>query len=210
MPKSPVPFRSKFPIGAETIHARLQEIGRDIMEDLEEHSSDGMIRLTVVPILTGALIFAADLIRCFKNKAGVAHPSLDCHIQFMLASSWPNSQTHQDVVSLSDPGRLNRKIIEDCDVLIVDDIHDSGHTLQDVKKMLGTMKPRRILTAVLLDKVDNHPPTEQADFRVFAIPNLWVVGYGLDQDGLYRNLPFVDVLDQGSNRPQTFSPLKMR
>ena len=86
--------------------------------------------------------------------------------------------------------------IKDRDVLLIDDIFDTGKTLVQVTKRLKDMGPKSIKTAVFLNKLGQSTVTEVPDFVVFEIPNEFVVGYGLDYQDLYRNMPFVGVLEE--------------
>ena len=80
------------------------------------------------------------------------------------------------------------------DIILVDDIFDTGKTINAVKKALKTQGAKSVTTVTLLDKVGSHPKTLKPDYSCFKIPTCWVVGYGLDTDGMMRNFPYVGVL----------------
>ena len=201
-----IPFREHFPIGKDAIHERLVIIGRQIMDDLEREAgfdANGIIHLTVVTALKGGFVFAADLMRAFADHDGVPHLNLDCRVEFVRASSRPDSVTKHNEVGLS-TSELSPAAIEGCNVLIADDILDSGDTLRAIKSRILAMKPRSLKTAVLFDKVSRHGAEIRADYVAFEIPDKWVIGYGLDENGLFRNLPIVDILNPETGRPQSW------
>ncbi|MCK4342337.1 MAG: hypoxanthine phosphoribosyltransferase [Phycisphaerae bacterium] len=138
--------------------------------------------LTLVPILSGSIIFLADLIRQLPLKMKIA---------LVQVSTYPGSatlpQTPKTVLELS--GEVSGR-----NVLIVDDILDSGRTLRRVQGMLRERGAKSIRTAVLLRKPAKAPPDVVVDFVGFDIDDLFVVGYGLDYDDHYRNYPHVAVL----------------
>jgi hypoxanthine phosphoribosyltransferase len=90
---------------------------------------------------------------------------------------------------------LQRLDIQDRDVLLIDDIFDTGKTLLEVSKRLEDLRPRSLKTAVFLNKQGTSQVQVKPDYSVFDIPNKFVVGYGLDYDDYYRNLPYVAVLE---------------
>jgi hypoxanthine phosphoribosyltransferase len=137
--------------------------------------------LVVVAVLNGTVLFLADLIR---------HLTLPLRLDFMGVSSYGEGVT---------PGRLVftkelRLDVRGRDVLLVDDILDTGRTLARVKGILESLRPRCLKTCVLLEKEVRRSEPVKADYVGFLIPNLFVVGYGLDYAERYRNLPFIGVL----------------
>ena len=138
--------------------------------------------LTIVPILTGAMIFAADLIR------GI---DLPLRINLMTVSSYPGKSLRSQGTSV-----LQQQLsdVKGRDVLVIDDILDSGQTLATVTEVLSELEAKSVKTCVLLHKQLDVPPKVQADYVGFEIPDAFVVGYGLDYDNLYRNLPYIAVL----------------
>jgi len=161
-----------------------QQIGLGIdrlASQLKAHYGDQPI--TVVAIMTGSLVMLADLIRRLEMPV--------C-ISLIRASSYRGGTQSGDLL-IQDNMMLD---IKDRDVLLIDDIFDTGKTLVQVTKRLTAMKPKSIRTAVFLNKLGQSVVTEVPDFVVFEIPNEFVVGYGLDYQDLYRNLPFVAVLEE--------------
>jgi len=139
-------------------------------------------RLLVVPILKGSFVFAADLLRAFYRSG--LRPEVD----FMMLSSY-----RQAVVS---SGRIEvlRDIQTDVrgrDVLIIDDILESGRTLAFAKDLLAARGASQVMTAVLLDKGGHRAADIEADFKGFDCPDKFVIGYGMDMAHAFRELPFV-------------------
>jgi hypoxanthine phosphoribosyltransferase len=138
--------------------------------------------ITVVAIMTGSLVMLADLIRCLE---------MPLRISLIRASSYrggiSSGELHVE--------ELQRLDIQDRDVLLIDDIFDTGKTLLEVSKRLEDLRPRSLKTAVFLNKQGTSQVQLKPDYSVFDIPNKFVVGYGLDYDDYYRNLPYVAVLE---------------
>ena len=148
-----------------------------------EYGSSGDAVL-FVPVLDGALLFAADLIRRL---------SLPLQLAGLAASSYPGaSTTTSGQVELG----LFRADVRGRRVLLLDDILDTGHTLATVQEALRQRGALEVRSAVLLRKKRDEPPVVEADFVGFEVPDCFVIGYGLDHDGRYRELPDVRVLDQ--------------
>jgi len=137
--------------------------------------------MVVVSLLNGTVMFLADLIR---------HLSLPLRLDFIGVSSYGAGTESGDLVFTKEL-RLD---VRGRDVLLVDDILDTGRTVHRVLAKLGALKPRRIKTCVLLDKKARRIENVEADYIGFEIPDFFVVGYGLDFAERYRNLPFVGVL----------------
>ncbi len=137
--------------------------------------------LVVVSLLNGTVMFLADLIRSLN---------LPLRLDFMGVSSYGSGTVSRELVYTKEL-RLD---VRDRDVLLVDDILDTGKTLKSVMTKLQQLRPRQIRTCVLLDKAARRVEAVQADYVGFEIPDLFVVGYGLDYAERYRNLPFVGVL----------------
>ena len=139
--------------------------------------------LTIVAIMTGSLVMLADLIRRLEMPV--------C-ISLIQASSYRGGIKSGDLV-IQDQMMLN---IKDRDILLIDDIFDTGKTLVQVSQRLDALGPKTIRTAVFLNKLGQSVVAAVPDFVVFEIPNEFVVGYGLDYQDLYRNLPYVGVLEE--------------
>jgi len=145
-----------------------------------EHDFRGR-EVVVVALLNGTVLFLADLIR---------HLSLPLRLDFIGVSSYGAGTESGDLVFTKEL-RLD---VRGRDVLLVDDILDTGKTLSRVIPKLRALRPRRIKVCVLLDKPARRVVKVAADYVGFKIPNVFVVGYGLDYAEKYRNLPFVGVL----------------
>ena len=137
--------------------------------------------LVIVALLNGTVLFLADLIR---------HLNLPLRLDFIGVSSYGSGTTSGDLVFTKEL----RLEVRGRDVLVVDDILDTGRTLKRVLQKLRALRPRRVRTCVLLDKPSRRVERIQADYVGFEIPDVFVVGYGLDYAERYRNLPFVGVL----------------
>lgn len=162
-------------INRERIAARVEQLAGQIAATYQLR--DGIV---IVPVLTGALIFVSDLIR---------HLPMRAQIGMLLASSYVGTEGTQPRI-LHAP----EKLIRGRDVLIVDDILDSGRTLQLVVAELSRLQPASLRSCVLLRKPGKAPPGLTADFVGFDIEDAFVVGYGLDFNGYYRNWPDIAVL----------------
>ena len=162
-------------INESQLARRIHEMSKEI-----EHDFRGR-EMVVVALLNGTVMFLADLIR---------HLSLPLRLDFMGVSSYGLGTESGELVFTKEL-RLD---VRGRDVLLVDDILDTGKTLHKVLGKLRALKPRRIKTCVLLDKAARRVEPVQADYVGFEIPDFFVVGYGLDFAERYRNLPFVGVL----------------
>ena len=154
---------------------RVAALGREIERDYAGRE------LVIVSLLNGTVMFLGDLIR---------HISHSLRLDFMGVSSYGAGTESGELVYTKEL-RLD---VRGRDVMLLDDILDTGNTLFRVTKKLRLLKPRRIKTCVLLDKKARRVEKVEADYVGFEIPNSFVVGYGLDYAESYRNLPFVGVL----------------
>ena len=157
------------------IKRRVRELTAQIQRDFAGRD------LVVISLLTGTVMFLADLIR---------HLSLPLRLDFIGVSSYRDSTEARELIFTKEL-RLD---VHGRDVLLVDDILDTGKTLKQVLAKLRALKPRRIKICVLLEKKARREEKVRADYVGFQIPDLFVVGYGLDFAERYRNLPFVGVL----------------
>ena len=168
------------------IHRRLDDIAAQISNDYRERE------LTVVAVLHGSLMFVADLLRRIPLPL-----KLEC---LSVASYHGKAQTSGEVIfklataSPSNGGQITLPNVADRDILILDDILDSGHTLAAVRETLETAKPNSIRVCVLLSKKKQRAREVDADYVGFEIEDEFVVGYGLDFRERYRNLPYIGVL----------------
>ena len=143
----------------------------------------GQSPVTIVAVMTGSLVMLADLIRRL---------SMPVRVSLIQASSYRGGTTSGDLWIREDM-MLD---VADRDVLILDDIFDTGKTLQAVVQCVASMRPRSITTAVLLHKQGRQVVDLQPDYAAFHIPDEFVVGYGLDYQDLFRNLPFLAILEE--------------
>ena len=171
-------------ISQADIQQRVRELAAEISHDYAGKE------LTLVGVLKGAFIFLSDLAR---------HLEVSNTIEFMSVSSYGASTTTSgEVRVLLDL----RKSIEGKHVLIVEDIVDTGLTLHYLLELLATREPASLKTCALVRKKERHEVDIVADYLGFDIPNVWVVGYGLDYDELYRAFPYIGVIepDEGSSK----------
>lgn len=164
-------------ITAEEIDAKLAEMGAAITKDYEGRD------LLMIGILKGAFVVLADLAR---------HVRLPVETDFMAVSSYQGGTHSSGVVRILKD--LDQEI-EGRNVLIVEDIIDTGHTLKYLLRTLAVRKPATLSLASLLIKDDVERPEFDIQYEGFHIPNEFVVGYGLDYDEKYRNLPYIGVMD---------------
>lgn len=165
----------------ETIAKKVTELGRTIARDYAH------TRPLMVCVLKGSVVFYADLIRAIDTP-------LD--LDFIAVSSYGRGTTSGEVRMIKD---LDVSI-EERDVLIVEDILDTGLTLKYLTEMLRARGPASLKLCTLLDKPERRRAKVEADYRGFTIPNEFVVGYGLDYAEQYRNLPDIGIL-----KPEVYS-----
>lgn len=161
-------------IDADTIERKVAQLAREITA-----SYDPEDRLVVVGVLKGSFIFAADLCRQL---------GLDHSVDFIALSSYGSTAKATGNVRLIMDVREN---LADKHVLIVEDILDSGYTLDYLKRNFETRKPKSLKTIALLNKPDRREVEVELDFKGFDIPDVWVVGYGLDYAEKFRTLPYI-------------------
>ena len=138
-------------------------------------------KLTVVPVLKGSVIFFADLIRMLK---------VNCSVDFIAVSSYKGTASSGRVKMLMDL----RESPENKNILLIEDVVDSGYTLNYIQKNIVSRKAASLKTCVLLDKPHLRKVRVKVDYRGFVIPDKFVIGYGLDFNESYRNLPYIGVL----------------
>ena len=172
-------------IDRDAIDARLDELALTIAEDLQKETREGPGEITLVPILTGSIIFLADLIRRLP---------IPMQIRVMSVTSYPGTSTSSKGASIE---AALTKLPEDLSknhVVIIDDILDSGNTLRLVKQTIEQRNPISLRTCVLLRKTIPSAMSFEVDYVAFDIPDEFVVGYGLDYNDYYRNLPDIVTL----------------
>lgn len=168
-------------IPEERVRARVAELARTIERDYAGHED-----LVLVAVLKGAFIFLADLAR----HLGIPHS-----VEFIALSSYGRRGTHSGAVRLVMDVREN---IEARHVLVVEDIVDTGRTLAYLTELLKARAPASVRTCALVRKKDRHQVEVGIDYLGFDIPDVWVVGYGLDYAERYRTLPYIGVVDPGT------------
>ena len=161
----------------EELAARVSELGKRISADYNGEN------LLMVSVLKGSVVFMADLMRAID---------IPCAIDFMCVSSYGSGTKTSGVVNIIKD--LSVKNVDDYHLLIVEDILDSGKTQHYLKKVLQARNPKSIRLCTLLDKPERREADVKADYIGFTVPDEFVVGYGLDYDEKYRNLPYIGVL----------------
>jgi hypoxanthine phosphoribosyltransferase len=165
-------------IDQDQINSRVISLGRELANEYQDRP------LTIIGILTGSLVLLADLIRAID----VPH-----QIGLIQASSYRGKTTTPGVLE------VNLDFLPDItgrDVLLVDDIFDTGNTMQTVMAQIGSLQPLSLKSAVLLWKEEATEVDLTPDYHCFKIPDHFVVGYGLDFNNEYRHLPFIASLQQ--------------
>ena len=163
------------------------EIARRVSELAVEIAAKVPSDLEVIGVLKGSFVFLADLIRAL-DKAGRS-----CQVEFLRLSSYGNKQKATgDVVLIGGYPTIG----DDRPVLLVDDIVDTGNSITYAKKLLQANGTETILTCTLLDKPSRRETDIDVDFVGFTIPDLFVVGYGIDYAENYRSLPYLGEVDK--------------
>ncbi len=172
-------------IDGPTLQRRVSELGAEINADYQGHDD-----LLLICILRGGVPFLVDLSR---------HLTVPHMVDFMAVSSYGSGRRDSDG---------NVRVVYDLqtnimgkEVLLVEDIVDSGHTIASVLGMLETRQPLSLRVCALLDKAERREAVVPIHYRGFTIPNKFVFGYGLDLDEYYRNLPFIGVVDLEKYHP---------
>ena len=171
-----LPTPGRVLIDRERIAARVRELGAAVAADLAGSAGPGG-RVVLVPVLTGSIVFVADLIRQMPLKLSLG---------VVAVSSYPGAATR------SQGGGIRGDVPTDLGgkhVLVVDDILDSGRTLGLTRRLIEAQRPASLRICVLLRKDCRRAEDVPVDYAGFDIANVFVVGYGLDFDGFYRNLP---------------------
>lgn len=157
------------------INARIKELAKEIAKD---YAGEEII---MVCILRGSCIFFAELVKHIPNYV---------ELEFITVSSYSNTNTSGEVRLIADIS----KPIQGKNVMIVEDIIDTGYTLNYLKKLLQARNPKSLKIASLLDKPSRRLVECKGDYIGFEVPNEFVIGYGLDYDQKYRNYPHIGVL----------------
>ena len=173
------PCLEKILLNEDEIVARCKELGQQITQEYKNNEQPPLL----VALLKGSVPFLAELIK---------HIDLDIQFDFMDVSSYEGTESIGDIKIIKD---LDCSV-KNLDILLVEDIVDTGRTLKTVKAMLKNKGAKTVRVVTLLDKPDRRVVAIEADYTGFEIPNEFVVGFGLDFNQKYRNFPFVGVLKE--------------
>lgn len=167
----------KILLNEQDLHAGVKRLAGEIAACYEGR------QLTIIAVLTGSVVLLADLIRAID---------LPTRVGVLQASSYRGATTTRGALTINADWMLD---VEGRDVLLVDDIFDTGHTLLRVMERMREFQPTSLRTAVLLRKRARQEVEYNPDFVAFDIPDEFVVGYGLDYEDMYRNLPYLAALE---------------
>ena len=173
----PYRFIDQVIISEADIETRVKALGEAITRDYKDSE-----RLLLLGLLRGSVVFLTDLMREVRR---------DITMDFMSVSSYNKSESSGFVRIDSD----HKTNIRGWDVILIDDIVDSGYTIRTVQKLLIDREPRSLKVCALLDKPERHKVDIAIDYLGFSIPDYFVVGYGLDYDEKGRNLPYIASID---------------
>jgi len=174
----PYPFIGGLLISQEEIEERIQVLGEQITEDYKDSEN-----LLLLGLLRGSVMFITDLMKHIRRPMTM---------DFMSVSSYAGTESSGFVRIDSD----HKTNINGWDVILIDDIVDSGYTIHTVSKLLLDRKPKSLKVCTLLDKPEQHKIDIVIDYCGFSIGDHFVVGYGLDIDEKGRNLPYIATVDQ--------------
>lgn len=165
--------QQKILFSVDDIKDKVNDLGKQISKDYEGKN------LVVVSLLRGSFIFAADLVRAIE---------VPTQIEFMTTASYGHGEESSGQVNIVDDIKDD---IEGRDVLVVDDIMDSGLTMEKIIEHLKKKNPNSIKSCVMLDKPERRKTEITPDYVGFTIPDLFIVGYGLNYGDYYRNIPYI-------------------
>ncbi len=164
--------------GKKELDVRVKEISKELYKEY------GKKEVVFICTLKGAVFFACDLLKNYKGNA---------RIEFLRASSYSGTKSTGKIeLNLS----ISKDNIENKDVIIIEDIVDTGRTLKFLKEYINDMNPSSLKICTLLNKPSRRVVEINADYVGFEIDDLFVVGYGLDYDQQYRNLPYIGVMEK--------------
>lgn len=169
-------------ISQQELSRRIKDLGRRISEDYQDRD------VVMIGVLKGAFAFFADLVRAIQ---------VPVELDFLVVSSYQGSTKSTGRVKVISDLTVD---IKGQDVIVVEDIVDSGLTLSFLKKKLLMRHPNSLRVCALLDKPERRTINVPIEYVGFTIPNKYVVGYGLDHQNRYRNLPYIAVLDQAGEQ----------
>lgn len=169
--------KRKIVISKEEIDEKVKELGREITKEYKDKN------LLVVSLLKGSFVFTADLVRSID---------LMTRIEFMTTSSYGHGEESSGKVNIVNDLKVD---VKDYDILIVDDIVDSGNTMKFIVNHLKGLGPKSVKSCVLLDKPERREVEIEPDYCGFTIPDLFIAGYGLNYGDYYRNIPDIFVFE---------------
>jgi hypoxanthine phosphoribosyltransferase len=175
--KFPYPFIGGVLISQAEIEKRVTMLGEQITDDYSDSN-----HLLLLGLLRGSVMFITDLMRKINRPLTM---------DFMSVSSYSGAESSGFIRIDSD----HKTNIRGWDVILIDDIVDSGYTIHTIRKLLLDRHPRSLKTCALLDKIEKHKVDIEIDYCGFEIPDYFVVGYGLDIDEMGRNLPYIASVD---------------
>jgi hypoxanthine phosphoribosyltransferase len=173
----PYGFIDRVIVSENDIRTRVKELGEAITRDYQDSES-----LLLLGLLRGSVVFLTDLMREIRRPITM---------DFMSVSSYNKSESSGFVRIDSD----HKTNIRGWDVILIDDIVDSGYTIRTVRKLLLDREPKSLKVCALLDKPERHKVDIEINYLGFSIPDYFVVGYGLDYDEKGRNLPYIASID---------------
>ena len=171
-------------ITQQQIAARIAQLAQQIAADYRDK------QLVLVGVLTGSFVFLSDLMRQLDRP---------CEVDFLDASSYGNGTVSHGQVSITRDLKLS---LTGKDVLVIEDIVDSGRTISELVRLLQAYQPASVKVCTLLDKPARREMPVELSYIGFVIPDQFIVGYGLDYAQCFRNLPFVAVLDEDAVVPK--------
>ncbi len=174
-------------LSAERIAARIDELAANLRQDLADSGADAD-GIVLMPVMTGSMLFVADLVRRLPQKL---------RLELALVSSYPGKAMESRGATLTLPLPTE---LEGRHIVIVDDILDSGGTIRFLREEIARQRPASLRSVVLLRKPRPDAADVPCEHVGFEIPDEFVVGYGLDFDGLYRNLPYIGTLRPDARR----------
>jgi hypoxanthine phosphoribosyltransferase len=178
-PRPPVPLRELF--SAEEIAARVTSLGQEVANTLPAGT------IYVVGVLRGAFVFMADLVRALPRET---------HCDFLAVRSYGSATETSGIVDITHDLGIS---VTGQHVLLVEDIVDTGLTLRHLMDLFETRHPASLHTCALLNKPSRRRTQVPLHFTGFEVPDLFVVGYGLDHDQRYRNLPYIGIIEEGDS-----------
>jgi hypoxanthine phosphoribosyltransferase len=165
-------------ISEKEINSKIKELSNTLYQEYKDEE------VVFICTLKGAVFFTCELLKHYKG---------DARLEFLRVSSYSGEKSSGKVeLNLS----ISEKNIKDKNVIILEDIVDTGHTLKFLKGYINDMSPKTLKIVTLLDKKERREVSIDADYSCFVIDDLFVVGYGLDYDQKYRNLPYIGVIQK--------------